>query len=840
MLQTDPPGDRRRADPRRLRAGAGERLAGRAVPRSTGTRARADPGPARRRAARARRRTPTTPRYDALNRVVRHAATRRTSTGTAASSRPRYNRAGGLDQVASTTRSTSADRLRRQGPARADRLRQRRDDPLRLRPADLPAGPAAQRALHPAGRRSPTGPPGAGAAGLGYDYDLAGNILTIRDRTPGSGIPATRGLGAPTRARSCSQRRRARPAVHLRPDLPAALGHRPRVRPPRPAATRGSTPPRHRPTPDPRLHRDLPLRPGRQPAAARPHRTRTGGFTRDFTVAADSNRLQRLTSGTTPYDYTYDANGNLRRRDHLAPLRAGTTPTGWRPSPPRPRRRAVGPRPLPLRRGRPAGEEAGPQAGRADRGHALHRRALRAPPLVAGAPGRRTTTCTSWTTSSRIALVRARPAHPDDRGPAVAVPPRRPPRQQHRRSSTTPARSPTARSTPPTARPASAASPASGTGSPARSGTRRAAGLPGARLLRALARPVDVRRSDRRERRAEPVHLRRREPDPVDRPEWSGTDEATARHRQRRTDEFPTEGRPGRRPTGHPERAHHAVEPPQDDLAEPADRGQRLHQRPVPELSHPSVGVRHRVEQDPRQPRWSHFGQRPRHDAQAAGPAGWRGQLSRGRVRGVQGRGESRPAGDQLGDHRGAGQQGAAGPGGRPLRDPSVGRVGGGGGPVRTRRGYRLADGAGCGRGGGDGRHRRQGATWRGDGRREARRGGAGLQRRQAFVQGRRVPSGGRVRRGAQGGTGHRPRPRAGARPVAGPHLGPVPGRGPEHLPRPHQLGQSFGLSDCHDAVRFDNYAKTSAQGSAWTLGNGPATRGGIPLDAAIRAFDSH
>src|SRR6185369_12869110 len=36
-----------------------------------------------------------------------------------------------------------------------------------------------------------------------------------------------------------------------------------------------------------------------------------GGFTRDFTVETGSNRLTRMTIGTTPYDYAFDANGNL-------------------------------------------------------------------------------------------------------------------------------------------------------------------------------------------------------------------------------------------------------------------------------------------------------------------------------------------------------------------------------------------------------------------------------------------------------------------------------------------------------------------------------------------------
>src|SRR5262249_44480140 len=46
------------------------------------------------------------------------------------------------------------------------------------------------------------------------------------------------------------------------------------------------------------------------------------GYTRTFTAAAGGNRLQRMTVGTTPYDYTFDGNGNLCTE-------AGTRHLGW-------------------------------------------------------------------------------------------------------------------------------------------------------------------------------------------------------------------------------------------------------------------------------------------------------------------------------------------------------------------------------------------------------------------------------------------------------------------------------------------------------------------------------
>ena len=125
-----------------------------------------------------------------------------------------------------------AHRLRRQGPARADRLRQRRDDPLRLRPATRSGWRDCAASATPP-TASPTGRAAQPLQDYGYDYDLAGNILAIRDRTPGSGIPNNPDALSDHRPRAGStadRRRRARPPLHLRPDLPAGHGHRPGVR----------------------------------------------------------------------------------------------------------------------------------------------------------------------------------------------------------------------------------------------------------------------------------------------------------------------------------------------------------------------------------------------------------------------------------------------------------------------------------------------------------------------------------------------------------------------------------------------------------------------------------
>ena len=105
------------------------------VPRRLATRSRPDPGRARRRAARRRR----LPDDDQLRRPQPgHPCRpcRPTSRAAAASCAPSTTAPAGWSRCAlDDTAVRRAHRLRRQGPAHARRLRQRRDDPLRLRPA---------------------------------------------------------------------------------------------------------------------------------------------------------------------------------------------------------------------------------------------------------------------------------------------------------------------------------------------------------------------------------------------------------------------------------------------------------------------------------------------------------------------------------------------------------------------------------------------------------------------------------------------------------------------------------------------------------------------------------
>ena len=89
-------------------------------------------------------------RYDALNRPTEQIAPDNSVY------RPTFNEANLLDKVDVNLRGAAVShalrhqhRLQRQGPAHAHRLRQRRQDDLRIRSADLPPDPSDD---HPAGR----------------------------------------------------------------------------------------------------------------------------------------------------------------------------------------------------------------------------------------------------------------------------------------------------------------------------------------------------------------------------------------------------------------------------------------------------------------------------------------------------------------------------------------------------------------------------------------------------------------------------------------------------------------------------------------------------------------
>jgi RHS repeat-associated protein len=149
---------------------------------------------------------------------------------------------------------------------------------------------------------------------FGYDYDLVGNILGIRDRTPGSGIlnnPDAFSAGDPVLAQlmvsgDALDRRFDYDPIYR---LLAATGRecdRPPEGPPfedRPRCTdlmkaRAYTE-QYRYDP---MGNILRLE----------HRNEPGGFTRELTVEAANNRLREMKVGESTFAYTFDANGNMR------------------------------------------------------------------------------------------------------------------------------------------------------------------------------------------------------------------------------------------------------------------------------------------------------------------------------------------------------------------------------------------------------------------------------------------------------------------------------------------------------------------------------------------------
>jgi RHS repeat-associated protein len=158
-------------------------------------------------------------------------------------------------------------------------------------------------------------PSGAALQDFGYDYDLVGNILAVRDRTPGSGFlnnPEALTVSDPVLAQllvsgNALNRRfgydpiyRLRSATGRECDLPPVV-------PPwddRPRCTdltkaRAYTEQYRYDS----MGNMLRLEHRNDPA---------GGFVRQFTMETANNRLQKLEVSNSTYGYTFDANGNMR------------------------------------------------------------------------------------------------------------------------------------------------------------------------------------------------------------------------------------------------------------------------------------------------------------------------------------------------------------------------------------------------------------------------------------------------------------------------------------------------------------------------------------------------
>jgi RHS repeat-associated protein len=340
--------------------------------------------------------------YDALNRVTRHTLPADV-TGHRSVLIPEYNRAGALDAVA-LDGTVLVQRI--SYDAKGQRtliaygngaMTRYAHHPHTFRLTRLRSEPYAVDGVT-------YRPAGVVLQDLGYEYDLAGNILAIRDRTPGCGVPPT--LDALDRAFTYDPIYRLIFATGREQQTP--IGGDPWTDLPRgtdPTQTQHYT---ETYTYDP-VGNLLSL--AHRPTAAH----LTSGYTRVFTVDGGSNRLQRMTVGTTPYDYTFDANGNLtaettsrhftwNHADRLAAF--ATQAPGAEPSVhAHYLYDATGVRVVKLVRRQGGLIEVTRYLG----GFEHHR--------WAGGANNHTHVMDD---QSRIALVRSGPAHPDDRGPAVA------------------------------------------------------------------------------------------------------------------------------------------------------------------------------------------------------------------------------------------------------------------------------------------------------------------------------------------------------------------------------------------------------------------------------------
>lgn len=135
---------------------------------------------------------------------------------------------------------------------------------------------------------------------LAYEYDLVGNIETIRDRTPGCGIMNTlQGLNAFDRKFTYDALYRLRSATGRECDRPPNIPWDDAPRCTDLTKTRSYS-----------EHYVYDLADNLRQLK---HLANGSGFTRDFELIPDNNRLRTLTIGTTIFGYEYDVNGNMTR-----------------------------------------------------------------------------------------------------------------------------------------------------------------------------------------------------------------------------------------------------------------------------------------------------------------------------------------------------------------------------------------------------------------------------------------------------------------------------------------------------------------------------------------------
>jgi RHS repeat-associated protein len=284
----------------------------------------------------------TTPSYDALNRVTRMQLPEDVD-GRRRELRPEYDRGGSLKQL-SLDDTVYIERIaydaggrrtliaygngvltRYAYDARTSRLTRLRSERY-TRPDAI--------SYHPSGEV---------LQDFGYDYDLAGNLLAIRDRTPGSGFrnnPEAATTMDPVLAQLLASGNALNRRFEYDPlyRLLAATGRECERLPERaPWDDR----PRCTDLTKARAYTERYAYDAAGNTVRLEHRNDTGGFRRTFAVEPGSNRVHRVDTGDLEIDYTFDANGNMRSEttsrhfewDHLDQLKTFRTQTdGAEPS----------------------------------------------------------------------------------------------------------------------------------------------------------------------------------------------------------------------------------------------------------------------------------------------------------------------------------------------------------------------------------------------------------------------------------------------------------------------------------------------------------------------------
>jgi RHS repeat-associated protein len=254
----------------------------------------------------------TTASYDALNRIKRMQFPQDVE-GKRRELRPEYNRAGGLEQVwlddaLYVERIAYDAKGQRALIAYGNGVMTRYAyDPQTFRLKRLRSehySKPSEISYHPTG---------APLQDFGYDYDLVGNIMSIQDRTPGSGIlnnpqalttddPVLKQLLA---GGDALNRYFEYDTIYR---LLSATGRECDAPPQGPA---WEDEPRCTDITRTRAYTERYVYDAMGNILQMNHHSGSNGFTREFTIESMSNRLQRMQIGTDPYDYIFDANGNM-------------------------------------------------------------------------------------------------------------------------------------------------------------------------------------------------------------------------------------------------------------------------------------------------------------------------------------------------------------------------------------------------------------------------------------------------------------------------------------------------------------------------------------------------